>query len=90
MHPDLEESTLSTGGMDVSNLQVGEGLGWTEEPNSSIHVVRIPDAQDTGEPSTESETEDTAIEKKSTGCAGMGFVFLMPLWFCMRRSISQE
>ena len=90
LHPDLEESVLSTGDMDVSNLQVGDGLDWTETLDNSIYVVRMPSAQDTGEPSTEPETEDAVSEKDSTGCAGMGLVFFMPLWFCRRRRISQE
>ena len=51
LHPDLDESILYTGGMDVSNLELGDGLVWAEGLSNSIHLVRMSDEQeDTAEP----------------------------------------
>lgn len=86
LHPDLEEAILYTGGMDVSNLELGEGLVWAEGLSNSIHLVRMPvdQGEDTAEPVSEPETEDTGVEKESTGCAG-GLLILLPLWMMRRR-----
>jgi len=96
LHPDLEEASLQTGGMNVDDLEVGEGLSWTEGLNNSINLVRVPDDADTAdpEPSTEPSTEfgdesdeepAISIEKKETGCATVGFFLLVPLWFVSRQ-----
>ena len=86
LHPDLDESILYTGGMDVSNLALGDGLVWAEGLSNSIHLVRTSDEQeeDTAEPIPDPEVEDTGGEKESTGCAG-GMLMLLPLWMMRRR-----
>lgn len=85
LHPDLDEAILYTGGMDVSNMQLGEGLVWAEGLNNSIHVVRMPDDEDTAEPMPEPEDESTEVEKDTAGCAGTGVLLLLPLWLLRRR-----
>jgi hypothetical protein len=87
LHPDLEEAFLQTGGMNIDDLEVGEGLSWTEGLNNSIYLVRIPDSSDTAEPSTEFGDEEDAIsiDIKETGCANAGFFLLVPLWLVIRQ-----
>mgnify|MGYP006090758223 CR=1 FL=1 len=98
LHPDLEEASLQTGGMNVDNLELGEGLSWAEGLNNSIYLVRVPNEADTAEPepstepSTEPENEsdeddeDDAISiEKETGCANVGLLMLLPLWMVMRQ-----
>ena len=78
LHPDLDEATLYTGGMDVSNMELGEGLVWAEGLNNSISLVRLSEELDTAD--SNGDTEDTGVEKEETGCAGAGLWLLIPLF----------
>lgn len=90
LHPDFDEATLYTGGMDVSNMQLGEGLVWAEGLNNSISLVRLPESLDTGGSDESEDPEDTGIEKEETGCAGIGLWMLLPLCGWGHRSSKKQ
>lgn len=88
LHPDLDEATLYTGGMDVSNMELGEGLVWAEGLNNSIALVRLSEELDTAD--SNDDTEDTGVEKEETGCAGIGLWMLMPFFGWRYRSSRKQ
>ena len=95
LRSDLDEAYLYTEGMNIQQLEVGEGLVWSEGLNNTIHVVRLIEDSEPTTPeygNTNEESVDESNEKDPMGCATTGRdnhlvgLLLLPLWIIIRRN----